>query len=60
MGKVNTKQHIGNLLLSRGVISEKELSLAVQILEEEPAGVKPSAWTDSTPGPQPGPPRHYA
>lgn len=38
MGKVNTKQHIGNLLLSRGVISEKELSLAVQILEEEPAG----------------------
>lgn len=38
MGKVNTKQHIGNLLLSRGVISEKELDLAVQILEEEPAG----------------------
>ncbi|WP_340103049.1 GspE/PulE family protein [Rhodohalobacter sp. 8-1] len=38
MGKVNTKQHIGNLLLSRGVISEKELSLAVQILDEEPAG----------------------
>ncbi|HKL15994.1 MAG TPA: GspE/PulE family protein [Balneolaceae bacterium] len=38
MGKVNTKQHIGNLLLSRGVISEKELHLAVQILDEEPAG----------------------
>ena len=38
MGKVNTKQHIGNLLLSRGVISEKELRLAVQILDEEPAG----------------------
>jgi type IV pilus assembly protein PilB len=38
MGKVNTKQHIGNLLLSRGVISEKELRLAVQILEEEPTG----------------------
>ena len=38
MGKVNAKQHIGNLLLSRGVISEKELHLAVQILEEEPAG----------------------
>lgn len=38
MGKVNTKQHIGNLLRSRGVISEKELNLAVQILEEEPAG----------------------
>jgi type IV pilus assembly protein PilB len=37
MGKVNTKQHIGNLLLSRGVISEKELKVAVQILEEEPA-----------------------
>jgi len=38
MGKVNTKQHIGNLLLSRGVISEKELHVAVQILDEEPAG----------------------
>lgn len=38
MGKVNTKQHIGNLLLSRGVISEKELDAAVRILEEEPAG----------------------
>jgi len=38
MGKVNTKQHIGNLLLSRGVISEKELKLAENILNEEPAG----------------------
>ncbi len=36
MGKVNAKQHIGNLLLSRGVISEEQLRLAVKILEEEP------------------------
>ncbi|REL38235.1 type II/IV secretion system protein [Rhodohalobacter sp. SW132] len=38
MGKVNAKQHIGNLLLSRGVISEEELSLAFKILNEEPQG----------------------
>lgn len=40
MGKVNTKQHIGNLLLSRGVISEEELLTAVRILGEEPSGSK--------------------
>ncbi len=36
MGKVNAKQHIGNLLLSRGVISEKQLKMAMDILSEEP------------------------
>lgn len=36
MGKVNAKQHIGNLLLSRGVISEKQLKMALDILSEEP------------------------
>ncbi len=38
MGKVNTKQHIGNLLLSRGVITEEQLRVAVKILSEEPDG----------------------
>ena len=36
MVKVNTRQHIGDLLLSRGVISEEQLSMAVKILSEEP------------------------
>lgn len=36
MGKVNTKQHIGNLLLSRGVITEDQLEVAIGILDEEP------------------------
>lgn len=36
MGKVNAKQHIGNLLLNRGVISEQQLQTALQILNEEP------------------------
>jgi len=38
MGKVNAKQHIGNLLLSRGVISAEQLSVARKILSEEPSG----------------------
>lgn len=37
MGKVNAKQHIGNLLLSRGVISDEQLRVALKILAEEPA-----------------------
>lgn len=36
MSKVNTKQHIGGLLLSRGVISEEQLKMALKILSEEP------------------------
>lgn len=36
MSKVNTKQHIGNLLLSRGVITEDQLDVAIGILDEEP------------------------
>jgi len=36
MGKVNTKLHIGNLLLKRGVISKEQLDKAYDILNEEP------------------------
>ncbi len=36
MGKVNAKQHIGKLLLRRGIISEDQLQLAVKYLNEEP------------------------
>lgn len=37
MGKINTRQHIGDLLLSRGVITGDQLSMALKILSEEPA-----------------------
>jgi type IV pilus assembly protein PilB len=37
MGKVNTRRHIGDLLLSRGVITEDQLNMAMSILAEEPA-----------------------
>jgi len=36
MGKVNAKQHIGNLLLRRGLINEGELEKALTLLYEEP------------------------
>jgi type IV pilus assembly protein PilB len=36
MGKVNTRQHIGDLLLSRGVITSDQLSASLRILREEP------------------------
>lgn len=36
MGKINTRRHIGNILLNRGIINEEELSRANKILEEEP------------------------
>lgn len=36
MGKVNTRRHIGDLLVSRGVISEDQLIIALSILDEEP------------------------
>lgn len=36
MAKVNTRRHIGDLLLSRGVISAEQLNIALTILEEEP------------------------
>ncbi|MEX1011108.1 MAG: ATPase, T2SS/T4P/T4SS family [Balneolaceae bacterium] len=36
MGKVNTKRHIGSLLLSRGVITDDQLQMADSILSEEP------------------------
>jgi len=37
MGKVNTRRHIGDLLLNRGVITEDQLNMAMSILAEEPA-----------------------
>ncbi|TVR31639.1 MAG: type II/IV secretion system protein [Balneolaceae bacterium] len=36
MGKVNTRQHIGDLLLSRGIITSDQLSVSLRILREEP------------------------
>src|SRR6056297_3250125 len=36
MGKVNTSTHIGDLLCSRGVITDEQLSMALKILSEEP------------------------
>ena len=36
MGKVNTRRHIGDILLNRGVINEEQLHTALSILEEEP------------------------
>jgi len=36
MAKVNTRRHIGDLLLSRGVITAEQLHMALAILEEEP------------------------
>ena len=36
MGKVNTRTHIGDLLCSRGVITDEQLSMALKILSEEP------------------------
>ncbi|MFO7799154.1 MAG: GspE/PulE family protein [Rhodohalobacter sp.] len=36
MGKVNTRTHIGDLLCSRGVITDQQLSMALKILSEEP------------------------
>lgn len=36
MGKVNTRRHIGDILLNRGVINEEQFHTALSILEEEP------------------------
>ncbi|MEX0646544.1 MAG: ATPase, T2SS/T4P/T4SS family [Balneolaceae bacterium] len=36
MGKVNTRQHIGDLLLSKGVITEDQLKMSLKIFSEEP------------------------
>jgi len=36
MGKVNTRRHIGDILLNRGIINEEQLHTALSILEEEP------------------------
>lgn len=36
MGKVNTRRHIGDILVNRGVITEEQLNEALAILREEP------------------------
>ncbi|WP_138429783.1 GspE/PulE family protein [Fodinibius saliphilus] len=36
MGKVNTRKHIGDILVNRGIISEEQLNEALAILREEP------------------------
>lgn len=36
MGKVNTRRHIGDLLVSRNTITEEQLQAALAILQEEP------------------------
>jgi len=36
MGKVNTRRHIGNILVDRDIISENQLHEAMAILREEP------------------------
>ncbi|MBO6793357.1 MAG: Flp pilus assembly complex ATPase component TadA [Balneolaceae bacterium] len=38
MGKINIRRHIGDILVRKGVVSEEQLTQALQILEEEPAG----------------------
>jgi type IV pilus assembly protein PilB len=36
MGRVNTRRHIGDILVNRGVITEEQLKTALSILQEEP------------------------
>jgi type IV pilus assembly protein PilB len=36
MGRVNTRRHIGDILLGKGVITEDQLQMALAILNEEP------------------------
>ncbi|MGM0547445.1 MAG: GspE/PulE family protein [Bacteroidota bacterium] len=36
MGKVNTRRHIGDILVNRGIITEEQLNEALAILREEP------------------------
>lgn len=36
MGKVNIRRHIGDILVSKGIVSDEELAKALTILEEEP------------------------
>lgn len=39
MGKINIRRHIGDILVRKGVVSEEQLTQALQILEEEPSVV---------------------
>lgn len=36
MGKINIRRHIGDILVSKGVVSDEQLQQALAILEEEP------------------------
>ncbi len=36
MGKINIRRHIGDILVSRGVVTDEQLQKALAILEEEP------------------------
>lgn len=36
MGKINIRRHIGDILVSKGVVSDEQLHQALSILEEEP------------------------
>ncbi|MDZ7715007.1 MAG: ATPase, T2SS/T4P/T4SS family [Balneolaceae bacterium] len=36
MGKVNTRRHIGDILVNRGVITAEQLQQALSVLQEEP------------------------
>ncbi len=37
MGKINIRRHIGDILVSKGVVTDEQLQNALTILEEEPA-----------------------
>lgn len=36
MGKINIRRHIGDILVSKGVVSDEQLQSALEILEDEP------------------------
>ncbi|MCG8372215.1 MAG: Flp pilus assembly complex ATPase component TadA [Balneolales bacterium] len=36
MGKINIRRHIGDILVSKGVVTDEQLQQALEILEEEP------------------------
>ena len=38
MGKINIRRHIGDILVSKGVVTSEQLEQALAVLEEEPEG----------------------
>lgn len=38
MGKINIRRHIGDILVSKGVVTDEQLQTALTVLEEEPEG----------------------